>query len=61
MEPVTTDNVFVARGFPRSRSEPRSRKVMKPRMISLRRGFFISLVATRGVGFGRSPLYMPKK
>jgi hypothetical protein len=42
MEPVATDDVFEADpgGFPRSRSEPVQIKVMKPRIISLRRGFF---------------------
>ena len=44
MEPVGTDDVLWGGpgGFPRSRSEPRSEKVMKPRIISLRRGFFVS-------------------
>ena len=33
-------------GFPHSRSDPGPEKVMKPRIISLRRGFFISPVVT---------------
>ena len=35
--------------FPRSRSEPRfQKKVMKPRIISLRRGFFMSIPVITG-------------
>ena len=33
-------------GFPHSHSDPGPEKVMKPRIISLRRGFFISPVVT---------------
>jgi hypothetical protein len=42
----TTDDVFGA-DLPRAVRNPGPEKVMKPRMISLRRGFFISPVATR--------------
>ena len=54
MEPVATDDVFEADpgGFPRSRSEPVQIKVMKPRIISLRRGFFM---------FGRRSLSLQQR
>ena len=44
MEPVATDDVFEVDpgSFPRSRSDPGPEKVMKPRINSLRRGFFMS-------------------
>jgi hypothetical protein len=49
MEPVATDDVFGADlgASPVAVRNPGPEKVMKPRMISLRRGFFISPVATR--------------
>ena len=60
MEPVATDDVFGAGlgASPLAVRNPGPEKVMKPlkpRMISLCRGFFISPMAT-GVGFGRRPL-----
>ena len=47
----TTDDVFGADlgASPVAVRNPGPEKVMKPRMISLRRGFFISPVATPGV------------
>ena len=46
MEPAGSSNVFRRGpgGFPHSHSDPGPEKVMKPRIISLRRGFFISPV-----------------
>ena len=57
MEPVATDDVFGAGlgASPLAVRNPGPEKVMKPRMISLCRGFFISPMA-RALGFGRRPL-----